>query len=460
MDRLTPLSTAFLEAEDVDPSASLAIGSLTVFEGPAPGFEEFVASIAGRLPLIPRYRQRLQMVPFDLGSPVWVDDVDFDIHEHVLQLRVPAPGGRAEIAEMFDSVMTWRMDRSRPLWELWLIEGLPDGRWGMLSKLHHSLADGVSGTDLFRLTLDPTPDPARPVADEWTPRRGPSSLSLALGGVGDLLTSPARLGAISARAARTPWALTRGVASSARGLLALSGAARPVQQTSLIGELAGGRRYGWTQASLSDIRTVRARFGVSFNDVALAAITGGFRTLLQERGETPHPRALRSLVPVSTRLPGTEGELDNRVSLLLPWLPVEESDPVLRLEAIHDRVRSLRERHEVEAGMLLTSSAELAPFAALALGMRMGFTTHQRQIATVTTNVPGPREPVYCLGRRAVEMLPYVPIADRVRVGIVMFSYLDTLTFGVTGDQDTTADLEVLTGGITAAMDELIGLAT
>ena len=160
MDRLTPLATAFLDAEDVDARSSLAIGSLAVFEGPAPSFEEFVELIAGRLPLIPRYRQKLRSVPFGLAAPAWVDDADFDIRWHVRNTALPAPGGREEIGRLMSRVMSRRMNRDRPLWEYWFCEGLSDGRWALLSKLHHSLVDGVSGTDLYQLVLDPTPTSA------------------------------------------------------------------------------------------------------------------------------------------------------------------------------------------------------------------------------------------------------------------------------------------------------------
>jgi diacylglycerol O-acyltransferase len=243
---------------------------------------------------------------------------------------------------------------------------------------------------------------------------------------------------------------------SARGLVTLSGALVPAANSSLTGALHGGRRYVWTELSLPDVKSVRRHLGGTVNDVALAVVTGGFRRLLLSRGEEPDAHALRSLVPVSTRLPGTESELGNQVSLLLPYLPVDIADPVERLHAVSERVQALRDHHEVEAGGSLTGAAEHAPFLPVSVGMRVGLAFPQRQITTVTTNVPGPRQPVYCLGRRATALLPYVPIADRVRVGIAIFSYLDSLTFGITGDLDTTADLDVLADGIVASMDELL----
>jgi WS/DGAT/MGAT family acyltransferase len=203
----------------------------------------------------------------------------------------------------------------------------------------------------------------------------------------------------------------------------------------------------------------RAAFGVTVNDVALAAITGGFRRLLLSRDEEPNARTVRSLVPVSTRESGAESIMDNRVSLMLPNLPVDLSDPLERLFAVKARVRALRDGREPEAGGSITGAAEYGPFPPISLGIRLGMHLHQRQIATVTTNVPGPRTTLYCLGREAQEMLPYVPIADRVRIGVAMFSYRDTLTFGITGDYETTRDLQVLSTGISESMEELLQAA-
>jgi WS/DGAT/MGAT family acyltransferase len=459
MERLTPLATAFLDAEDVDPRASLAIGSLAIFEGPAPPFEEFVELIAGRLPLIPRYRQKLRSVPFDLAAPSWVDDPDFDIRWHIRNTALPSPGGKEEIGRLMSRVMSRRMNRDRPLWEYWFCEGLADGRWALLSKLHHSLVDGVSGTDIYRLVLDPTPTPRPGVPDTWVPAAPPSTLAVTARATWELVTSPGQAARAVAGALTSPRRLVRSSLAVSRGLLTMSGALRPVQHTSLTGHLEGSRRYTWTDISLDDVRVVRKQYGATVNDVALAAVTGGFRRLLLSRGESPDAHTLRSLVPVSTREPGAESIPDNRVSLMLPYLPVDLTDPAERLRVVGERVRELRARHEPEAGGTLTTAAEYGVFPPVAWGIRLGLRLPQRQIATVTTNVPGPRQTLYALGREVVEMLPYVPIADRVRIGVAMFSYRDTLTFGITADYDSAPDLEVLAQGISESMSELLAVA-
>ena len=455
MDRLTPLAAAFLDAEDADDTASLAIGSFAVFDGPAPSYDEFVDLIAGRLPLIPRYRQKLAPAPFDLAPPAWVDDPDFDLRWHVRNTALPGSGGPEEIGRLMSRVMTRRMDRSRPLWEYWFCEGLADGRWGLLSKLHHCLVDGVSGTDLYHVMLDPTAEPRPGVRDDWSPAP-PHPLVLTADALGHLVTSPVVAGRALARSLAAPRTLWRTTLESARGALALSGAIRPVRQTTLTGDLSGSRRYASTEVSLDDIKRVGRAHGATVNDVALTAVSGGFRRLLLSRGEDPDAHALRSLVPVSTREPGAESIPDNRVSLMLPFLPVDVESPGDRLDAVRQRIRALRGAHEPVAGGSFTSLAELGAFPPVSLGMRLALHLPQRQIAAVTTNVPGPRRTLYALGRPCVAMLPYVPIADRVRIGVAMFSYRDTLCFGLTGDYDSTPDLQVLADGIDESMAELL----
>ena len=329
----------------------------------------------------------------------------------------------------------------------------------MLSKLHHSMADGVSVTDLYQLMLDATPKPQPPVADDWRPRKPASTVLFTAAAAAEMVTSTTRAVAALLRAVRTPRRSIREAAATATGLLTLAGATRPIHASSLTGPLDASRRYVYVKTNMADFAAVRHSLHVSVNDVALAAVSGGFRALLESRGEVPDEHAVRSLVPVSTRAPGQQSVPDNQVSLMLPYLPVDLADPRERLNAVHKRVQTLRARHEPEAGEAITRAAEHGPFAPVAWGIRLGIRLPQRQVATVTTNVPGPRQTLYALGRELVELLPYVPIADRVRIGVAMFSYRDDLVFGLTGDYGTAADLPVLASAITTSMEELAGLA-
>ncbi len=457
MERLTPLATAFLDAEDAEPAASLAMGSLSIFEGPAPAFEDFVRLIEARLPLIPRYRQKLRSVPFDLAAPAWVDDPDFEVRWHVRNTALPAPGGPGEIERLMSRVMTRRMDRSRPLWEYWFCEGLAGGRWGLVAKLHHSVADGVSGSDLYRLILDSTRTaPTQIVTDNHAPEPAMSTLSFTVRAIRDSALSPVVAARAAAGSLKSPRRLARRVAQTAHGALSFARDARPVSASSLTGSLDGSRRYAWTTASLADIGIVRHRSGASVNDVALAAVTGGFRQLLLSRGEQPTATMVRSLVPVSTRAAGDESIPDNRVSLMLPYLPVHLEDAVARLTAVQTAIRVLRAGGESVAGDSLTTVAGYGLFPPVSVAIRFGLHLHQTLISTVTTNVPGPRSCLYALGCELQEILPYAPIADRVRISIAMFSYRDTLVFGITGDYHSVPDIQTLTDSIASSMTELV----
>ena len=459
MERLTPLATAFLDAEDEDASSSLAIGALAVFDGPPPAFDEFVRAVEGRLPLLPRYRQKLRTVPFDLGPPTWVDDPHFDVTWHIRNTALPSPGGPEELKRLMARVLSTRMDRGRPLWEYWFVEGLADGRWAFVSKLHHSMADGVSGSEIFRLILDPTPEPGEPVEDHWQPDPQPSAADMIARSLVHLAAFPVAGARTLAHSLREPGQLVRQAAENARGLLTIWRAAVPADSSSLVGPIGRARRYTWASVSLDEVRTVRNTLGGTVNDVALTLVSGGFRELLLSRGETPSEHMLRSLVPVSTRPPGAESIPDNQVSLMLPYLPADVADPVARLNAVRRRIAALRAEHEPEAGESVTTIAEYGPFPPVALGIRLAFHIPQRQIITVTTNVPGPRITLYGLGRRVEELLPWVPIADRVRIGVAMYSYRGRLVFGITGDYDSVPDIEVLASGISNAMQGLLAAA-
>jgi WS/DGAT/MGAT family acyltransferase len=459
MERMSPLDAGFLELEDEDRHASLAIASVAVFEGPAPSYEEFLTSLAGRLPLVPRYRHKVRQVPFDLGRPVWVDDPQFDLRYHIRQTALPAPGGDEQLRRLVERVMKQRLDRERPMWETWLVEGLEDGRWAVLSKVHHCMVDGVSGTNLFRAVFDATPEPSPPMEDHWQPSPEPSTLRLTAAAVRDLAFSPVEQARALRGALSTPRQALRRAADTARGLAALAGALVPTELSSLSGPVGSSRRYRLARASRADVEAIRKQFGGTVNDVVLAAIAGAFRELLLGRGEQPGPHAIRSLVPVSVRAPGEEGIYENRVSLLLAYLPVDVADPVERLAAVHAHLAVLKASHEAEAGEAMTSIARYEPFPLVALGARLAFRLPQRNIVTVTTNVPGPPLPLYAMGRRVVEIFPYVPIATTVRIGVSIFTYCDQVTFGITGDRESTPDIDVLVDGIESGLSELVAAA-
>ncbi len=465
MDRLNPIDAQFIDAEDRDRNTSMAIASIAVFEGPPPSYDEFVAEIARRLPLVPLYRKKLRTVALRLGPPVWVDDPRFDLRYHVRQTALPAPGGDEQLRKLMARVMAQRLDRDYPLWEYWLVEGLANGRWALISKVHHCMVDGISGTDLYRIIFDtspvpePLPDGLAAAADSSPVSPEPSALRLAARSALDAAMLPVREASVLSGALANPGDALRQAAGTVMGLAKIAGALRPATGSSLSGPIGAQRRYACARASLDDVKTIKRELGGTVNDIVLAAISSGFRSLLLARGEQPQRHMVPSLVPVSVRAPGEENIYENRLTVILANLPVDIADPADRLAAVRAELATLKASKEAMVGEAMVSLGRYTPFPVASLGARLAYGLPQPEIVTVTTNVPGPRQQLYALGRRLVEIIPYVPIATTLRTGIAIFSYCGNLTFGITGDYATNPDLEVLAQGIESGISELLKAA-
>jgi WS/DGAT/MGAT family acyltransferase len=463
MDRLEPLDALFVDAEDEDKNTSMAIASIAIFEGPVLSHQEVMAVIGDRLPLVPRYRQKLRTVPFRLGRPVWVDDPDFDLRYHIRRAALPEPGGDQQLADLVARVMSDRLDRDHPLWEYWVIEGLARDRWALLSKVHHCMIDGIGGADLYRVILESPPKVPEAADDAQTPEaltapaaQPPSAASL----VAQAAAEMARLPVHDARAlvsavANRGQAIER-IKDVARAAGRFSPSLRPAVRSSLSGSIGQQRRYAWARASLKDVKTIKREFGGTVNDVVLAAISSGFRALLLSRGEEPGPHEVPSLVPVSVRPPGGEIGFGNQVSATVADLPVHIPDAVERLAAVRTELDSLKESNEALIGQSLVALGGYTIFPLASWLVRLAFRLPQREIVTVTTNVPGPSQRLYWMERRLVEIIPYVPIASTVRIGISIFSYAGNVTFGITGDYGANPDLDVLARGIEHGVSELL----
>jgi diacylglycerol O-acyltransferase / wax synthase len=434
MEYLSPLDASFLDVEDTDPHASLAIASVAVLDGPAPSQAEFTAAIRGRLALVPRYRQKVRRVPFNLGCPIWADDPHFDLDFHLRRTALTEPGDDAALERLIGRVMSQRLDRDRPLWEDWLIEGLTGGRWAVLSKVHHCMIDGVTGNELYRLICDTAAEPGDPVPDDWQPAPAAGDVELTLDALGRLARMPFEQARRVVTAAADPRRTATALGGLARGGAALAAAFAPAPATSLSGPLGRARRYALARLPLDEIKAVAEAHRVTVNDVYLAAVAGAFRGLLIARDERPEPGAIRTLVPVNVRHRDARHVLDNRLASMLLDLPVEIEDPRGRLRAVHDRIAELRAQHEVEAGVALVELAAQEPYPAVSFVIRTALSLPQRGLATVTTNVPGPPVPLYILGRPIREILPYVPIGERMRVGVAVMTYGGQAVFGVTTD--------------------------
>jgi diacylglycerol O-acyltransferase len=457
MDRLSTLDAEFLHLEDG--VTHMHIAGACVFADPPPSEEELRGLIASKLHLIPRYRQRIRTVPFELGRPVWVDDPDFELAYHVRHTALPAPGDDATFDRLMGRLMSQPLDRGRPLWEAWLVEGLAGGHWAMVFKVHHCMVDGIAGVELLTVLLDLEPHTTVGKPEPWTPEPEPPDAAKVIdawaGLAGDALRAVRGVPAALLR----PADAARSGIDTARGLVGFGNRLTATPQLSIEGSIGPHRSWAHSSAALADVKTIRNVFGGTVNDVVLTAVAGGLRSLLLARGEDPTGAQIRSLVPVSARHDDGRGVPDNRVTALLYQLPVQLTDPVERLRLVHAQMDELKASHMDTAGVTVVTLGDLAPPMVVGqlsrLAMRAMRQLPQRSINTVTTNVPGPQFPLYCLGREMLEYRPYVPISQGLRVGTAILSYNGRLFFGVTGDYATTPDVAVVAAAITEEIDEL-----
>jgi WS/DGAT/MGAT family acyltransferase len=454
--RLSPLDATFLHVED--DVSHMHIGSVGIFEGPAPGHAELLAAVARKLDRVPRFRQKVRFVPLAAGRPVWVDDPHFQLGYHVRRTALPSPGGDEELHRLIGRLMSVQLDRARPLWEVWAAEGLEEGRWALITKLHHCMADGVSASSLITALMDTTRDPPRLRPAAWTPDRSPRDLELIAGALANRAGWPLRVLRTGAAVAREPVRSLTHAAATVQGLAEYAGIVRLAPGTTLNGPIGPHRRWDVARARLHDVKEIREGLGGTVNDVVLAVIAGGFRALLDSRGERVDG-PLRSLVPVSLRPRDAAGPADNRVSAIFADLPVDLADPVARLHRVAAQMSHLKHTNEAVAGEALTAFGGVVPELLLSWSGRVATRTPQRNVVTVTTNVPGPQHSLYFSTRRMLEVFPYVPLAGHVRVGVAIYSYDGGLGFGVTGDYDTAPDIGVLCAGIEREVDRLLAAA-
>jgi len=455
MEWMSAIDSSFLHVEN--DTTPMHIGGVSIFEGPPPPFEDLRAMVAGKLGLVPRYRQKVRFVPLAAGSPTWIDDPHFSLDYHLRHTGIPAPGAEEQLRQMASRVFSQHLDRNKPLWELWMVEGLQGARWALLSKVHHCMVDGVAATDLMSVMFSDTAE--RSSARDWSPTPEPSGLEVLIRTVARRASPAGQLDSLRS-ALRAPRETLRSLGEIARATVAAGPSLRPVAASSLTGPIGPHRRWSWADARLSDVKVVRAALGGTVNDVVLTLITNGFRELLESRGEdVAEDRVVRTMVPVSVRRRGETGVYNNRVSAVFAGLPVGLVDPALRLARIRAEMDGVKQSKQAVAGDVLTSMSGFAPPLLLALGSRLVTLSPRLNMHTATTNVPGPQQPVNTLGRRMLESYPFVPVVGSIRIVVAIFSYDGGLYFGVTGDYDGAPDIDVLSAGIGRGMGDLLALA-
>jgi WS/DGAT/MGAT family acyltransferase len=458
-DRLSALDVSFLYLEE--PTTPMHVGGVAVFRPPAEGFDydELVALVEQRIALVPRYRQRIKQVPGHLAKPVWVDDAEFDVTFHVRRSALPRPGTDQQLRELVGRLMSRRLDRNRPMWEMYLVEGLSDGRIAIVTKTHHAMVDGAAAVDLAQVILDDDRTPPDLTAQLWMPRPEPSAVGLVADAVSELVRRPTevvdtvRLGLLDARATASK------VAGTAVGLLAAARtAARPAPDSPLNAVIGEQRRFGTARTDLDDYKTVRKAHGGTVNDVVLATIAGALRAWLLARGEpVAAGTVVRAMVPVSVR--SDDGTAGDRVQSYLVDLPVGEASPVMRLHQVSFAMKAHQDAGQSIGADALIRVGGFSPPTVHALAARMASTLSRRLFNLVVTNVPGPQEPRYAAGAEMLEVYPVVPLAKGQAVSIGLISYNGGVFYGLNADRDVMPDVEELSQLIEESLAELVGLS-
>jgi diacylglycerol O-acyltransferase / wax synthase len=459
-DRLSPLDASFVYFEAAD--TPMHVGSVAIFTESADGFDydRLVALIEDRIAFVPRYRQRIQPVLGRLARPVWVDDADFDLTYHVRRSALPRPGGDEQLYELVSRVMSRPLDRDRPLWEMYLVEGLAGGRFAVLSKTHHAVVDGVTAVDIGQVILDDTAEPCDSGPDLWQPKPGPSRVDLVVGAITETVRRPstaveqvrAGLSGVEHGAQRILGNLG-GLAATARA------AARPAPSGPLNVDIGSHRRFATVDASLDDFRRIRVTHGGTINDVVLATLAGALRVWLLTRGEAVRPdTSMRALVPVSVRptVDGGMAAVGNRVASYLVDLPVGEANPVVRLQRVSFAMRAHSDTGQAVGARALAELAGFAPATLHALGARVASGLSRRLFNLIVTNVPGPQVALYAAGARLAASYPVVPLARGQGLSVGVTSYDGAVHYGLNADRDALPDLHVLAQCVTDAVDELL----
>ena len=457
-DRLTGLDASFLHLED--DNAHMHVAAVLLFDGEPPEQSDVAAALERRLHLVPRYRQKLAFVPLAQGRPVWVDDPHFNLDYHVRKTALPEPGSEEQLRNLAGRVFSQRLDRDKPLWELWIVEGLEGNRFAVLSKTHHALVDGVSGVDIASVLFDTQPEPQAPTdpGKRWLPTPPPSRAQLLGEAVAERLSEPAEVVRGFRAALRTPRRVVLGAYDSLVGVGAMAWAGlRPAPHTIYNEPIGPHRRFTWVRASLDDVKAIKNATGGTVNDVMLAAVTGALRTHLRRRGTDTDGLVLRALVPVSVRADVEHGALGNRVAAMMAPLPVGEPEPVARLAQIEDEMQHLKDGGQAVGAQRLTELSGFAPPTIMSQASRLA--ARQRFFNLVVTNVPGPQFPLYLLGSEMIDLFPMVPLAQNQALGVAIMSYNGRINFGLVGDYDLMYDLDELTDDFSDALAELAAAA-
>jgi diacylglycerol O-acyltransferase len=463
-DRLSAIDASFLAQERE--SSHMHVGALVIFDGSPPSHRELVEHVESRLHLVPRYRQKLVESPLETGRPFWIDDPRLNLDYHIRHTALPKPGSEEQLRQLAGRLFSQRLDRSKPLWELWLVQGLEEGeadsgeRFALISKSHHAMVDGVSGVDiatvLFDLAAQPNQQP-EPEA-KWTPRPEPSAVELVAQNAVDVARRPFSLAGEAARALSRPAKTAGRVREAVEGVGEVVWAGlNPAPETPLNTKIGPHRRLFWVRGRLEDFKRVKDSLGGTVNDVVLTVVTGALRKWLRERGVRTEGLELRALVPVSIRTEEQHGQLGNRIAAMRGPLPVYVADPVERLNVVREAMQGLKESKQALGAEVIAGVQQFAPPTLLAQASRLNFST--RLFNLIVTNVPGPQFPLYLLGRELLEIVPIAFLPEDHALAIAIMSYNGRIDFGLLADYDTLPDVDDVGALLEESLDELLEAA-
>jgi WS/DGAT/MGAT family acyltransferase len=457
MERLGPQDASFLYLETR--ANHNHVGGLAILDpSTAPDgtlrFEDLAEVITSRLHLVPRFRQKVVFPPIPIARPVWTDDTNFDIDFHLRRAALPRPGGRKELIDYVQRVISRPLDRTKPLWELYLIEGMENGLFAILTKVHHAMIDGLSGVDLATAVYDFSPIPQMPTPQAWTPEPEPDGLTMVREAVRDGLLHPlVGLTTAAGRVLGAPVLAASDLGSTLGGIRTLMGGGVMAPQSPFNRKVGPNRRFSMVEAPVQTFRDIKNALGGTVNDVVLAAVAGGVHHLFTDRGLPTKGRVQRAMVPVSVRAEHEKSALGNQVSAIFVDLPVGPMGPKARLRRITEKTSYLKDSNEAVGAEFLMNIGSWAPPTIHAMAARTA--SRARFINLVVSNVPGPQVPMYIAGAKLLAQYPIMPIAENMGLSIAVTSLAGTMAFGITADWDTLPDIEVLAEGMDDAVREL-----
>jgi diacylglycerol O-acyltransferase / wax synthase len=456
-DRLTGLDASFLHLERQ--GAHMHVASCMTFQGEPPSYDELVEHISERLHLVPRYRQKLAEIPFEQGRPVWVDDPHFNVRYHVRHTALPEPGGQAELRRLSGRAFSQRLDRSKPLWEIWLVEGLERDEFALLAKTHHCLVDGVSGVDITTVLFDTAPDPAPTPSEErtWVARPVPSRTWLLADALRERVTQPAEIARGAKALVRGPRQVLGRVRTDLGALGALAFGGTDAPPSPFNHKIGPHRRFTWVEGDLGQFKAIKNELGGTVNDVVLASVSLALGSYLRDHGHGTDGLTLKAMVPVSVRADVERGALGNKVATMWAPLPVHETDPERTYRQVSGAMAEIKKSGQAVGAQVLTQLTDFAPPTIMSQAARLA--ARQRAFNLVVTNVPGPQFSLYCLGRRLTNIYPMVPLAANQGLGVAIMSYDGQLNFGLVADFDIVPDVDTLAAHLAGAMDALSATA-